>query len=326
MRPFKIIVIGALVLTYICIQWNVDFLAAINQRSRQGPACDCNTLQAVRKAENVVSEVLPTTAMIVPKKKLKLGPTFLLIMVPILPASIGSRDLIRGTWYKGFKDSENVMLRYMMGVKGLDQSQISQLHEENNTHGDLVFLDDFMEGVRALTNKTIALMKWASENVNFTYLMKCDDDSFVYVDNAINELRKRSTTTRLYYGVMAIDTKPILDPKDKWSDTTWDLSAVYLPYARGGCYIVSGDLIRLLAKQSEHLKWHLNEDVSVGSWLSAFEYERRDDDLFCYVSYRKNFHPCRRDYRVAHLFHGQSKATLKRLFYKLYLQQTEQKT
>ena len=262
-----------------------------------------------------------TTAPVARKTNFKLGPTFLLILIPILPKSSESRDLIRDTWYKGFNDSEDVMMRFMMGVNGLDQSVISKLLKENTTHKDIVFLDNFTENVTALTNKTIALIKWASDNVNFTYMMKCDDDTYVYVDNAISELKRRQSTTRLYYGVMAVNTTPIVDPKNKWRDTTWNLSTVYLPYARGGGYIISGDLILLLAKQSKCLKWHLNEDVSVGSWLAAFNYERRDDDLFCYISYGQNFHPCRDDYRVAHLFHGQPKRKLKRSFYALYSQQ-----
>ena len=61
----------------------------------------------------------------------------------------------------------------------------------------IVFLDNFTEGIWALTNKTIALMKWATENVNFTYLMKCDDDTFVYVKNAVIELKCRPITKGL---------------------------------------------------------------------------------------------------------------------------------
>ena len=89
-----------------------------------------------------------------------------------------------------------------MGVNGLDDSQINKLHKENKTHGDIVFLDNFTEGIWALTNKTIALMKWATENVEFAYLMKCDDDTFVYVKNAVMELKRRPTTKRLYYDII----------------------------------------------------------------------------------------------------------------------------
>ena len=186
------------------------------------------------------------------KANFKLGPTLLLILVIILPASSESRDLIRDTWYKGFNDSEDVIMRFMMGVNDLDQSLISQLLKENTTYKDIVFLDNFTEGVTVLTNKTIALMKWASDKVHFTYMMKCNDDTYVYVDNVINELKKRQSTTRLYYGVMAVSITPIVDPKNKWRDTTWNLSTIYLPYARGGGYIISVGPGRLCQHNLKH--------------------------------------------------------------------------
>ena len=130
-------------------------------------------------------------------KRFKLGPTFLLILIPILPSSNRECVLIRETWYRGFSDNDDVMLRFIMGVNGLDQSEIRGLCEENSTHEDIVLLYDITEDVRALTNKTIALIKWATDNVEFTYMMKCDDDTYVYVDNVISELKKRLTNTRL---------------------------------------------------------------------------------------------------------------------------------
>ena len=196
-----------------------------------------------------------------------------------------------------------------MGVNGLNSSQINRLHEENNTHGDIVFLDNFTEGVFALTNKTIAIIKWATENVEFTYLMKCDDDTFVYVNNSIRELKHRTTTKRLYYGVMTYKHTPIHNNQSKWRDFKWDLAKTYTPFARGGCYVLSEDLVHLLLRQSHHL-WRLHlEDVAVGLWLSPFVYERRDDDLFCFFR-----HPCRKDFRMAYLFYGKSDKALKMTF------------
>ena len=241
--------------------------------------------------------------------KKKLGPTFVLIMVPVLFSSTNSRNLIRNTWYKGFGDTEHVMLRYIMGVNTLNDSQMKQLHEENKAHGDLVFLENFTEGIWALTNKTIAIMKWATENVEFTYLMKCDDDAFVYVNNAVEELKRRPTTKKLYYGVMAFNQKPILSNQGKWRDFEWNLSKKYTPFARRGCYILSEDLVQLLARQSHHLKRHPLEDVAVGSWLAPFDYERRDDDLICF-----GHHPCNKDFRVAYIFYGKSDHKLGKLF------------
>ena len=162
-------------------------------------------------------------------------------------------------------------------------------------------------------------MKWATENVEFTYMMKCDDDTFVYVNNSIRELKRRTTTKQLYYGVMMFNHKPIHNPRSKWKDFQWKLTKTYTPFARGGCYILSEDLVHLLVRQSHRLWRHYLEDVAVGLWLSPFVHERRDDDLFCYISYRKNFHPCRSDYRIAHLFYGQSDTKLKNFFYEFYL-------
>ena len=247
------------------------------------------------------------------RAKGKLGTTFLLIMVPILFSSTKPRNLIRGTWYKGFRDSEDVMLRYIMGVNGLNDSQINKLHEENKTHGDLVFLDNFTEGIWALTNKTIALMKWATENFDFTYLMKCDDDTFVYVHNTIRELKRRSTTKRLYYGLMLYNNKPIHNKEDKWRDFKWNISKKYLPFARGGCYILSEDLVQLLVRQRHHLRRHHLEDVAVGLWLAPFDYERRKDYLFCY--FRRY---CKKKDRLVFLCNGISDEKVNWTFNMLY--------
>jgi len=105
--------------------------------------------------------------------------TFLLIMIPIRPTSFGKRKLIRSTWYSGYKDSKDVMLRFIVGTKGTPANLLNQLKVENLLYNDIVFID-LREDPSVLTNKTLALMKWASGNVNFAYLMKCDDDTFVY--------------------------------------------------------------------------------------------------------------------------------------------------
>ena len=279
--------------------------------------CKCSTVSSAISRPQVQKLESPfiQTPMLKAQTQKKLGPTFLLIMIPILFSSIQSRDLIRDTWYKGFNDSEDVMLRYIMGVNGLDDLQINKLHEENKTHGDIVFLDNFTEGVWALTNKTIALMKWATENVDFTYLMKCDDDTFVYVKNAVMELKRRHTTKRLYYGIIESKLKPIHNNQSKWVDLNWNISDKYLPFARGGCYILSEDLVQLLVRQSHRLKRHPLEDVAMGLWLAPFVYERRNDNLMCF-SHRR--HGCRKDFRVAYLFLVKSDRKLKQTFYTLH--------
>ena len=239
--------------------------------------------------------------------------TYLLIMVPILPSSFRSREMIRSTWYKGFTDGKDVMLRFAMGVKDLDTNLTKQLAEENSTYNDLLFLEDLKENKSALTNKTLMLMQWAHTNVNFTYFLKCDDDTYVFIKRMLSELKKRPTTTRFYYGV--IDTKG--RPKkanETWPDLEWDISETYLPYALGGGYILSSDLVSLIAEDSEYLRWHPNEDTAVGSWLAPYKYERRKDKLICIMFFNKKRSKKCPQYHIMHLFFGVQREELEKIF------------
>lgn len=67
----------------------------------------------------------------------------------------------------------------------------------------------------------------------------------------------------------------------KWADNKWNLGKMYLPFALGGGYILSHDLVAILSENSPHLMWHLNEDTAIGAWVSAFDHERRSDRRFC---------------------------------------------
>ena len=249
--------------------------------------------------------------------------TFLLILMPIRPDAFEKRKLIRNTWYKGYKESPDVMLRFFVGTRVIADMIGKELLEEQSTYDDVIFIDH-RETPRALTNKTIALLKWASDNVNFTYMMKCDDDTYVYVDNIINELKKRPTTTGLYYGKMIYRGSVMRNRKFKWADPKWDLGDTYMPYALGGGYILSSDLVVMLAEQADYLKWHPNEDTAVGSWLVPYEYERRSDDLVCVSDVNGTLkYKCVEKFPIFHIFyrypHHQSGMTY---FYKLYHEYT----
>ena len=229
--------------------------------------------------------------------------TFLLIMIPIVPSYFANRELIRNTWYKGFNDSEDVMLRFAMGTEDISSNLSTQLARENDNYKDMIFFENFKENQSALTNKTLLLITWAHENVNFTYFLKCDYDTFVFVKRTIAELLRRPTTTRLYYGKIQKRR-----PK-KWVDLMWNLGDTYLPYALGGAYIISSDLIGLVARGSEYLQWNLNEDTAVGSWLSPYKYERRDNEKICMFNSKR----CPKN-QIIHSFYGLSNDNLKQQF------------
>ena len=244
--------------------------------------------------------------------------TFLLIIVPVRPWGIRARQLIRNTWYKGFKDSEDCMLRFAIGGRELEPNKMFEIGEENRTYGDIIYVDS-VENPGSLTNKTMALMRWAHLHVDFSYLMKSDDDTYVFVKNMITELRKRSTNTKLYYGIMLINNPPIRG-NYLWADSEWDLGLVYLPFAMGGGYILSHDLVQLISMLSSRLKWHVNEDTAIGAWVSAFDHERRSDNMFCQSGKLSTNPPGCNETILAHLFFGYSDDEIWQQFNLIYKQ------
>ena len=245
--------------------------------------------------------------------------TFLLIMVPtmISSKSFHSREMIRNTWYKGLKDSKDVMLRFAMGTAGLDDTNVTdqlQLATENRTHGDLIYFDNFAESRTALTNKTLLMMQWAYSNVNFSYFLKCDDDTFVFVERMITELQKRPSATGLYYGWIQTRSKP--SPNGVWADKTWKLGSFYLPFALGGGYILSSDLIKLIVGNIDYLEWHPNEDTAVGSWLAPYKVEVRKDKLICRSFKSASTSNFCQSNSIMHLFYGLEQSKLDEIFYR----------
>ena len=120
--------------------------------------------------------------------------TFLLIVVPIRPLDNqdSRRQLIRETWFEGFNNSQDVALRFIVSTKAMESDKQVKLTEENGTFGDIIFVDA-KEDFNALTNKTLAFINWAHCHVKFSYLLKCDDDTYMFVKNMIVELKKRPT-------------------------------------------------------------------------------------------------------------------------------------
>ena len=213
--------------------------------------------------------------------------TFLLIMVSMQPERFSARQCIRNTWYRGFSDSEDVMMRFVIGTKGLTNPVTLRLQNEFDTYGDIALLEHTEDSSVTSTNKTLSIFIWAHDNVNFTYMMKTEESTFIYVKNMIDELRKRPKHTGLYYGKIQFKRRPIRKGSP-WADPDWDLAKYYLPFALGGGYILSTDLITLLVHRRQYLAYHPNEDTAVASWIAAYRYERRNDKLMCVTPFGRS--------------------------------------
>ena len=71
----------------------------------------------------------------------------------------------------------------------------------------------------------------------------------------------------------------------------------YLPYALGGGYVVSADLVHKVSLMSDTLRLYNNEDTSLGVWLSPFKAELRHDSRFDTEFKSRG---CRNNYLISH--------------------------
>lgn len=216
----------------------------------------------------------------------------LVILILSAPKNNKERDLIRDTWGHGLE--KKVILKFFIGIGNLDSNQSKTLHSENLLHNDLVLLKKLNESFKALTLKVLESFKWIDNNINFKHLLKTDEDSYVRVQKIINELRNKPED-RFYWGFF--DGRAHVKKRGKWSEKDWVLCDRYLPYALGGGYVISNDLVHYVVQNSKFLKIYNNEDVSLGTWLGPLDINRIHDPRFN-TEYKSR--GCNNQYLITH--------------------------
>lgn len=214
--------------------------------------------------------------------------TNLLIVVLSSPSHYGVRNIIRESWAQALPNGATV--RFVIGRRNLPEETDENVEQEEKVHGDLLLLDDIEESYSSLTKKLLSMFKWVNGHVKYNFLMKVDEDSFVRVENILDELLSKPQE-RLYWGFF--DGRAHVKRTGKWSEKNFILCDRYLPYALGGGYVISKDLVVYVAKHADLLKQLNNEDVSLGTWLGPLDINRIHDVNFnteymsrgCYNSY-----------------------------------------
>ncbi len=74
----------------------------------------------------------------------------------------------------------------------------------------------------------------------------------------------------------------------------------YLPYALGGGYVLSKDLVHRIAMNADGLTRYNSEGVSVGAWISPFDLERKHYGRFRSQTVKKWQHDQCKDYLLVH--------------------------
>ena len=203
----------------------------------------------------------------------------LAVMVISSPDGKDRRRAIRETWKKGYEAVDSsVAIKFVIGTLDLPESDMASLQSEHAMYKDLVLLHTLKDDYRNLTRKVLYTLVWVNEQLQFSYLLKCDDDTYVCVNAVLSELRRRRSTESLYWGYFTGRNRPL--SKGKWAEHNWFLCDHFLPFAMGGGYVISADLVQRVARNADGLQLYSNEDTSVGVWLSPYKAERKHDTRF----------------------------------------------
>ena len=230
-----------------------------------------------------------------------LEPYLLLVLIHAKADDHTRRDDIRQTWLVDFKGLLNppVQYRFVVGGDRLGLELVNQLLAESERFGDMIILDDVTDSQLSLTSRTLESFSHVLDNFQFKYIMKCDDDTIVDLPRVATELQHRQCHVRFYWGFMMGHNR--IHSYGRYAELEWSLCDYYLPYAAGGGYIISRDLIQLLVRNKAHLKKYICEDVSVGAWLAPYNIERRHDTRFNTGSFSRG---CKSVYLVSHKVSG----------------------
>ncbi|NXB07398.1 B3GT6 galactosyltransferase, partial [Cnemophilus loriae] len=197
------------------------------------------------------------------------GSAFVAVVVMSGPKYSERRSIIRSTWMAAARQAPHghVWSRFELRSLELEQSR----------HRDLLLLPELRDSYENLTAKVLATYVWLDAHLDFQFALKADDDTFVRLDVLVEELRAKEPR-RLYWGFFS--GRGRVKSGGKWKESAWLLCDYYLPYALGGGYVISADLVRYLRLSRDYLNLWQSEDVSLGVWLAPIDVKRVHDPRF----------------------------------------------
>ena len=211
---------------------------------------------------------------------------FLVVAVISSPINADRRRTVRQTWLnlEGHLRTEVVHF-FVVGIKGLQSEVLEDLKVEDARNRDMLLLPNIEDSFDQLTTKVLATFVQLHMSIDFNYLMKVDDDSFVVIDRVYDELMQNNYPSDLYWGYF--NSKPVIRSEDsmwaRYIETEYMLCNNYIPYALGGGYVLSANLVGFLADNAAMLRPYRAEDASVGTWLAPLRIHRyvADSVYFC---------------------------------------------
>lgn len=208
---------------------------------------------------------------------------FVLLMVPVAPSQVDTRNLIRGSWGRSVEvEGHLLQTLFFVGVArpggGAEHLQ-EKLRQENEAHHDLI-QSDFTDSYHNLTIKTMMMIEWLTAYCSdaATFAVKVDSDMFLHVPNLFAHLL-RPETPRVGYmtGLVWWKSPVIRNPMDRFYMPPWVIAQdTYPPYPLGMIYILSLDLPRQLLRASQEIRPIYIEDAYLGMCLQRLQLKPTD--------------------------------------------------
>lgn len=220
----------------------------------------------------------------------------LIVLILSAPKNLDRRNAIRETWLKlgdeipsgSTEELGKFKMKhyFVIGSLGLSVDDVLHLSTEQSLYNDILILP-IHDGYANLTHKVLKSFAYLHDQMDygldFKYVLKCDDDSFVLLDNLAKELghleiiylksdlksmdlsgdqtpyyqvdiqeNGSKGNLSLYWGYFRGNAR--IKKAGKWEEKSWISCDYYLPYAHGGGYLLSKELVLYLARNSEVLR------------------------------------------------------------------------
>ena len=206
-----------------------------------------------------------------------------LFVVVMSSVESDNRIAVRETWFQDVKSLQpKVRAKFAVGLQGLTDDQLAKLTDEQRVHHDMLLLPDVENGYDHRSRKMLSIVEWIADNVNASYVLKTDDDYYVHIRTLLDELEARKSAIGLYWGHI-VKKKPVTSEATErfLKEPSWFLcQKTFIPYALGGGYVLSANVIAKVAHNARILQLYNNEDITMAVWASSFKLERKHDKRF----------------------------------------------
>lgn len=147
----------------------------------------------------------------------------LITMILSSPENVDQRASIRETWASDFDDRSQYV--FVIGRLNIDSATHASISSEQMAHGDILLLP-VHDSYSNLTRKLLAAIIHIMGSYKFQFLLKVDDDSFVYVKKLIKALDTVDSSQPLYWGYF--NGRAPVFKKGKWKEDNWFLCDRYV--------------------------------------------------------------------------------------------------